>query len=130
MGIHYTTNIEGDTLFVRACGFDENLEDVQNYSMGIIQACLEFDAQRVYCDETALEYRLKIVDTYEMGKFLSEAVPKIVKIAIVCNPAFLSDASFFENVVVNRGLQLRMFTDSEAARHWLFEIEAGSVSVA
>lgn len=88
--------------------------------MAIIQTCLECDAQRVTCDETALEYRLKIFDTYEIVKFLSESVPKIVKVAIVCNPDFLSDAGFFENVVVNRGLQLKMFTDVDRARRWRF----------
>jgi hypothetical protein len=31
----------------------------------------------------------------------------------------LDSASFFENVVVNRGLTLRVFTDIDTAKCWL-----------
>jgi hypothetical protein len=46
-------------------------------------------------------------------------VPAVAKVAVTCNPAFLPEASFFEDVVVNRGLSLRVFTDIETARTWL-----------
>ena len=119
MGIQYTTNVDGDTLLVHASGFDENLSDVQNYATGIINACMQSGVTRVLCDETALEYRLGTFDTYRAGEFLSTNVPALAKIAIICNPVFLSNANFFENVVVNRYLRLRIFTETELARDWL-----------
>lgn len=121
MSIQFTKRMDGDTLFIRASGFDENLEEVEAYAAKIIEAALRFGATRVLCDETGLEYRLGTVDTYEAGKFLSVHAPKVARIAIACNPAFIADARFFENVVVNRGLSLGMFTDIESARSWLME---------
>ena len=119
MGITYTTKIDGDTLLVKTSGFDENLAEVQEYAMGIISACKESGVTHVLCDETELEYRLGTFDTYQAGEFLSTHVPAIVKVAIVCNPAFLSDASFFEDILVNRCLRFRVFTDTQSARQWL-----------
>jgi len=121
MSIRYTTKIDGELLLVEASGFDENLADVENYAQGVIDACLEHEVTLVLCDETALDYRLGTVDTYEAGKFLASRVPGVVKIAIACNSAFITDARFFENVVVNRGLILCMFTDTGSARSWLME---------
>ncbi|MGB8248066.1 MAG: hypothetical protein WCE98_08665 [Chlorobium sp.] len=121
MSIRYTTKIDGETLFVTASGSDESIEDVEGYALGVIEACLRSGATRVLCDETGIEYRLGTVDTYEAGKFLASHVPRAVRIAIVCNPAFVADARFFENVVVNRGLILRMFIDPESAGRWLME---------
>jgi hypothetical protein len=119
MGISYITRVEGDTLFVKASGFDESIDDVRNYSTAILREGLLSSVHRVLCDETGLEYRIGTLDTYEIGKFLSENVSSLLRIAIVCNPAFVADAIFFENVTVNRGLTLRMFTDMDKAREWL-----------
>lgn len=121
MSIQYTTNTEGDTLFVRTSGFDENLEEIEAYAEAIIGECLKSGANRVLCDETALEYRLNTVDTLFAGKHLASRAPRNLTIAIACNPKFQDDARFFENVVVNRGMILRMFLDIESARSWLME---------
>jgi hypothetical protein len=119
MAITFTTEVEGETLFVQASGFDESLAEVEEYAMGILSACTKGGVTHVLCDETELEYRLGTFDTYQAGEFLSTHVPTVAKVAIVCNPAFLSDASFFEDIVVNRGLTFRVFTDIESANHWL-----------
>ncbi|EAT58988.1 hypothetical protein [Chlorobium ferrooxidans] len=119
MAIQYTAEVKDDILFVTARGFDENLEDVQNYGRGIIDLCKQSGVTLVLCDETALEYRLGTLDTYEAGKYMSENVPILARVAIVSNPEFFSDAEFFEDVVVNRGLTLRFFSDIDTSMHWL-----------
>ncbi|MCX6180200.1 MAG: hypothetical protein NT163_12710 [Chlorobiales bacterium] len=119
MSIQFTTRVDGSTLFVCASGFDDSLVDVKNYGMGVLTACLENNVSNVLCDETDLEYRLGTFDTYYAGEFLAEHVPKLSRAAIVCHPAHLDSASFFENVVVNRGLTLRVFTDIDTAKCWL-----------
>ncbi len=121
MSIRYTTRVDGGTLFVTASGFDENLDEVKAYGMGVLGASQQSGVYRVLCDETALEYRLGTFDTYQAGQFLSQHVPAVAKVAIVCHPEYLSDARFFEDVVVNRGLRFRLFIDRECALNWLFE---------
>jgi len=120
MSIHYTIACNGDTLFIRTSGYDESLEEVEAYGNAIIRECLQCGAKRVLCDETALEYRLSTLDTFNIGKSLVSRIQnKPITIAIACNPQFREDARFFENVVVNRGLTLRMFPDVESAEIWL-----------
>lgn len=119
MGIQYTTKVEGDTLFVCTSGVDAILADVQNYAIEVLFECMKTGITRVFCDETALKYQLETFDTYELGKFFSANVPSEMRVAILHNPDFSSDARFYENVVVNRGGKLRMFTDQDVARRWL-----------
>jgi hypothetical protein len=119
MSILNTSHTEGDTLFVQASGRDDSLEEVLAYAGRVIDAAVRSGATRILCDETAIEYRLDTMDTFEAGRYISEQAPKVAKIAIVCNPAFIQDAQFFENVTVNRGLTLKVFTDTESAKQWL-----------
>lgn len=106
-------------LRVCAAGFDETLDQVRAYGMAIIEAALAHGAVRVLCDERSLEYRLGVIDTYRAAKTVAASAPSVVRVAIVCHPACVEDAGFFENVAVNRGLTLRTFTDLAAATAWL-----------
>jgi hypothetical protein len=119
MAIHYTLTVDGDTLRVQASGFDENLTDVEAYGTAIIRACLEHDVTCVLCDEHELEYRLSTFDTYQAAEFMAKQVPTLVRAAVVCNPKYLAMAHFWEDVAVNRNLQVRVFTDTPAALSWL-----------
>lgn len=119
MAIHFTMDGDGDTLLVNASGFDESLEQVREYGMAIIAACVEGGFTHVFCDERELEYRLATIDTLDAAAFISEHAPRVGKIAIVCDPKGSADARFFEDVAVNRGLTVRAFKDPGGARHWL-----------
>jgi hypothetical protein len=130
MGIQFTTRVDGDILIITTSGFDESLTDLQNYITEVIGVSKESGVPKVLCDETDFEYRLGTLDTFKAGEFLSQHVPKLSKIALVCNPEFLSDASFYEDVVVNRGVYLRVFTDNEKATNWLNGNTASNSDVA
>lgn len=119
MAIHYDLTVQGDTLQARAWGFDESLEDVQSYGLALIDACREHGVTRVMCDERELDYRLNTFEHYEAAEFIAQQVPALAKVAIVCNPHCLPAADLYEDVVVNRGLMLRIFTDIDQARAWL-----------
>jgi hypothetical protein len=119
MAIQYTIASEGDTLLVNAAGYDETLEEVQEYALAVIDACRENGCTRVLCDETALEYRLGTFDTYQSAQFVATYGAQIEKVAIVCSPRFSADARFWEDVAVNRGLTVRVFREGDAARAWL-----------
>ena len=119
MAIHHDLTVKGDTLEARAWGFDESLEDVQSYGLAIIQACREQGVTRVFCDERELEYRLNTFEHYEAAEFIAQQVPAVAKAAIVCNPQSLPAADLYEDVAVNRGLMLRIFTDIDQAWAWL-----------
>jgi hypothetical protein len=47
------------------------------------------------------------------------AIDYSIAVEIVCNPKQIADARFFEDVAVNRGLTVRVFTERDAATDWL-----------
>lgn len=119
MAIRYKIKPEGNLLVVKTSGVDESLEEVEQYGMAVIKACLEGNYSRVLCDEVDLEYRLAPFDTYRSAEFIASQAPKVGRVALVCNEKFFTDARFWETVAVNRGLTVRVFKDVEAARQWL-----------
>ncbi len=121
MAIDYKFSVDESILIVQASGQDDNLQEVTEYGMAVIEAGISNNVKHILCDETNLIYKLGTFDTYESAKFIAEYAPKIAKVAIVCNPQCISDAAFWEDVVVNRGLTLKMFLHTDDARKWLVE---------
>lgn len=121
MAIAYSVAVEGDMLVVKASGFDETLEQVQDYGLSVIEACQRHGSLRVLCDERELRYRLSTVDTYAVASFTAARASRVARVAIVCGPQDFADAQFWEDVAVNRGLSVRAFRELAAARAWLAE---------
>jgi hypothetical protein len=119
MAIHYNFSTEGNLLVVTASGFDESLEEVQNYSLATIQEAQRGGFTSVLCNEIQLEYRLGTLDTYKAATFVAQQAPKVARVAIVCSEQFMRDAKFWETVAVNRGLEVRVFPDLSAAHSWI-----------
>jgi hypothetical protein len=119
MGIQYKSKIEGDILYVTASGSDESPADVEEYTSALLKICLENGIKRALCDETAVTTSLNTLDTYDIGMFLSKTIPTWLKIAIVFDPDTSFDLRFFESLVVNRGQQIKIFTDTDSAMTWL-----------
>ncbi len=126
MAIQHTTTVDADLLVVRARGFDGSLEEVEAYGLAVIEACVRSGVSRVLCDERELEYRLGTFDTFQAAAFISAQAPKVARIALLPMPSGLADAHFWEDVVVNRGLTVKVFQDPEAARGWLRGAPAAS----
>lgn len=119
MAIQYTFQNAGDQLNVTAVGFDESLEEVEQYGLSIIQACQAQHCTHVLCNELDLEYRLGTLDTFQAAEYIASLAPRVAKVAVVCNEKFVADARFWENVAVNRGLRVRVFKSQDAAQTWL-----------
>jgi hypothetical protein len=125
MAISYTMTVDDGVLIVKTSGFDESLAEVEQYGMAIIRETLKTGVRKVLCNELDLQYRLVTFDTFAAAEFIVENAPEIAasgRVAIVCNPRDIDDAVFFENVVVNRGMTLRVFKDTATARTWLSEL--------
>ena len=68
MGIQYHMTFKGDLLRVTASGNDDNIEEVQEYSAAIIEACIQNNVKKVICDERKLKYELSTIDTYALAE--------------------------------------------------------------
>lgn len=84
---------------------------------------IQFDAAgqyRVLIDTRGADVDLSSTDIFELGVALT-AEPALVreKVAILVPPEEKVNAAFFETVSINRGANLRVFTDFETAITWL-----------
>ena len=119
MAIEYDFSVNGPLLVVETSGFDESLEEVQDYGMAVIDAAVQSRAELILCDERELEYRLGTTETYRAGEYVARMAPRVVRVALVCSQAACGDARFWGDVTTNRGLQTCVFTDVDEARAWL-----------
>ena len=119
MAISYFHRVEGNTLIVVASGKDENFEEVENYSRGILQLALSNNCTKVLCDERLLKYSISMIETFDLAEITANEGRVLKKIAIVCQVSDTEDGHFFETVSVNRGLNVFVSTDYEQAADWL-----------
>jgi len=119
VAIKYDFSVDGPLLAVRASGFDESLEEVQDYGMAVIGVAVQSRAELILCDERELEYRLGTTETYRAGEYVARMAPRVVRVALVCSQAAYGDGRFWGDVTGNRGMQTRVFTDIDEARAWL-----------
>lgn len=119
MSIRYTIRADGDLLRVVASGRDHDLDEVMAYGAAVLDAVISAGCHRVLCDERAMEYAIGTVDTYELAKYTAEHARGVAKVAIVCRRGQEEDAEFWEDVAVNRGLQVKVFQRIEDAERWL-----------
>lgn len=78
------------------------------------------DEYDVLVDTREAESLLSIIDLYELGETLASA-PLLYRsrICVLAPPRDIDKAGFFETVAVNRGVQIKVFTDFEQAITWL-----------
>jgi hypothetical protein len=119
MAISYSMTVDGQTLHVRAQGYDEDLDDVLHYGAAVIEAAVAHGVRHVLCNEIDLEYRLSTMDIYASAEYIAERAASVARVAIVCSARDAFDAHFWETVAVNRGLTVRMFALEDVARAWL-----------
>lgn len=87
----------------------------------IVDACKKRNCQRVLIDDRNVVYTATASSIYSLAKHYSEMdVPRfILRAAVLADQAYRSDNKFFENVMQNRGINLRIFYELEAAEKWL-----------
>lgn len=121
MAIAYRMTVKDGVLLVHASGRDESEEEVKQYGMAVIEKAVSSGVGRVLCDERALEYAIGTLSSYEAAKFIADAAPGVCRVAIVCSARNAGDGAFWENVAVNRGLNVRVTTDYAMAKAWVEE---------
>lgn len=113
--------MEGDVLWVTATG-TRSLQTVLAMSQDIFAACVEKHLKKVLIDVLALEGRLPVMDAYDIP---TKHFPKMRDLSVITHCAivdlkeFEASYRFFENVAVNRGYSLRIFSNTDEAIAWL-----------
>lgn len=119
MAIEFNIKVDGDTIRVKASGFDESYEEVLHYSNSVVGSAIENNSKKIICDERELIYKISTFDIFALAESVSAFAPSIIKGVIVCNPSCITDGKFYETVSQNRGLIVRVTTDLDDAEKWL-----------
>jgi len=83
------------------------------------EACARQGLAGLLYDVRGVESRLGTLDVYEVAKSLASVQAVGIRIAIVARPEQLSPERFFEQVALNRGAPLKLFTREHEAMEWL-----------
>ncbi len=99
-----------------------SLEAILGISNDILGACAEKKVSKVLIDVRGLEGRLGTMEAYNIP---DQYFPRIRDRSVITHTAlvdlkeFKHSYGFFENVAVNRGFNLRIFSDPAEAAEWL-----------
>jgi hypothetical protein len=120
--MEYQLHLEkrNEYLYARPVGI-RTRESVSVMATEILEACVEDRYARVMVDVRELKGRLGTLDSFTI---VTEEFPKLLgkglrRAAIVDRQISRTRGWFFETVARNRGFNLRMFTDLNAAHEWL-----------
>lgn len=85
------------------------------------EASLESQRPKVLLDCRKMTGAMPIMARYEVAVYAETTRDVISKIALVNRPEVILPDGFVENVAVNRGVSVKIFTDFDEAVHWLLE---------
>lgn len=84
-----------------------------------VQAAVEANSIRLLDDKRALRYALDGFDTFKLAETITISVPVPARVALICAPENLPDATYWETVAVTRGPTVRIRAAIEPALAWL-----------
>ncbi len=121
MPIDFKYRIKDEIIFSTASGNVKELDEVKEYGKSLIELCRKNNLHKVISDERNVKYSLSQIDLYSLASYYRELLDTVIKSAIVCREAELENTRFWETVSVNRGLNVKVFSDMKKARTWVEE---------
>ncbi len=85
----------------------------------IIGTCAAEDQSAVVLDCSSMTGKLSVIDRYRTIVYGQKMIGKVSKFALVADIKMVLPDHFAETVAVNRGINLKVFTDAQQAVHWV-----------
>ena len=95
--------------------------DHDEFRAQVVAAINETGWSRVLIDARRADPKMSVADDFEFTKDHRALLPIQLRSAILHRPDEAGRYGFIENVAVNRGVNLRAFSDEAEARTWLGE---------
>jgi hypothetical protein len=115
--------VEEDILLIDVNGY-YSITKANNLFKLAIDSALSNNKRKVLIDVTNITGSIPFFDRFRFSEFLSQyrikhALGKIDRIAVVGKEPIVDKERFGETVAVNRGTNIRVFTDPSEASIWL-----------
>lgn len=113
-----TSKIENRTLFITLKGKGSDLEGVKKFSKEMFERCLKNSCNKILLEYGVENLNLTDVELFELGEYHAHIIPSIIRVAVVRDD-YTERLKLWEDVCVNRGANVKVFTDYESAGEWL-----------
>jgi hypothetical protein len=85
----------------------------------MVEACVEHKRSKVLLDCRRMTGYMPTFDRFEVAKYGAIKGRQLMRLALLNREDVLLPDNFVENVAVNRGMDMKIFTDFIEAEHWL-----------
>ncbi|MBS4063918.1 MAG: hypothetical protein KGZ74_05130 [Chitinophagaceae bacterium] len=118
--------IEGDNFITLAASGNYSLAKAINLCMLSIDTCLSYNKKKILVNINKVTGNVPFFDRFQFAEALAQykakhALSKVSKIALVGMEPLIDKNRFGETVAVNRGVNIKVFTDLNAALTWINE---------
>lgn len=83
------------------------------------EACDKHQLSKVLLDCRNIKGKMPVFDRFQVAEYGASKRRQIGRFALLNREDVLLPDNFVENVAVNRGMQMKIFTDFEQAERWL-----------
>ena len=87
----------------------------------LVESCIKTKNPKVLFDIRSMTGDLSTLDRYRVGQYGSDTITRTTRFAMLARADQVSPDKFFENIAVNRGLNLKVFTNIDETVAWLKE---------
>jgi hypothetical protein len=91
----------------------------------IAEYCRRANNNRLLIDTTGYEVNLSVANRFQIGERAQIFALCGIKVAFVCRPEQIDAGKFGRLVARNRGVNIDVFTDFQAAEEWLLKRKPG-----
>jgi len=118
----YSINVESGNIVVQHTG-RLTAQAIEASRREVAELAAERHLSGILLDLSPATSSLPFIDIFELGSGQGSVLPPSVVVAVVYRPDQFSaeDIDFAEDISLNRGIQMRAFTDSETAQQWLLD---------
>ncbi len=123
--------VKGDCLFIEIAG-EFSLPSVRSMLSEWVEKARDHTLKRILCDVTLVTgftaQQMLAMIRFNTGELVVEAIPRDFKVVVVETPQQLieSQSRYAQNVMVNRGVNLKVTDNLDEALRWLGVISVGS----
>jgi len=96
-------------------------EDVSGEFESIAEHCKRTKNHKLLIDTTGFDLKISTLDRYLVGERVQMFARYGIKVAFICRPEQVDSRKFGIQVAKNRGMDVEVFTDLQAAEEWLLK---------
>src|SRR5215510_4469250 len=112
----FTCENRGSYLYVRING-PFSLKVILSAIQQAVDVCGHENLSKSLFDLRAIQESISTMDRYDMGVEVAKAIGSKIQVAAIAQSHLINRMA--ENVAVNRGANLKAFSDIEKAKEWL-----------